>query len=91
MTQSGSSHLSSKKRILVAEDEFFIAMELTSILEKAGYHVIASVVAVDEALDLLKREHPDAVILTAMGVPFILVTALNDSEISQNSVLRGAD
>jgi two-component system, response regulator PdtaR len=93
------------KRILVVEDEIFLAMDLTSVLEKAGYEVIASVGEVQEALEILKREQPDAAVLDvnlvdgnvtpvaavlkAMGVPFVLATALTTREISQNSVLQG--
>jgi DNA-binding response OmpR family regulator len=93
-----------KRLILVAEDEFFLAAELTSVLEKAGYDVIASG-EVQEVLDILKREHPDAAVLDvnlsdgsvtpvaavlkSMDVPFVLATALSDTEISENVVLQG--
>jgi DNA-binding response OmpR family regulator len=93
------------KRIFVAEDEFFLAADLRSVLEKAGYEVIAIVGEVHEALEILKREQPDAAILDvhladgnvtpvaavlkAVGVPFVLASALSNEEISQNSVLQG--
>jgi two-component system, response regulator PdtaR len=94
-----------QKRILVAEDEFILAAELTSVLEKAGYEVIASVGEVQEGLDFLKHERPDAAVLDvnlsdgnvtpvaavlkSMNVPFVLASALSDREISRNSVLAG--
>lgn len=95
-----------KKRILIVEDEFFIAMELKAVLAKAGYEVIGPVSGVNDALDLLTRERPDAAILDmnvsdgqvapvaavlkTMGVPFVLATASDSAEITGSSVLREA-
>jgi DNA-binding response OmpR family regulator len=105
VTQSLTGQPTAKKRILIVEDEYFLAVALRSVLEQAGYEVIASVSEVQEALELLKHEQPDAAVLDvnladgnvtpvaavlkAMGVPFVLATAVTAREVSENSVLQG--
>lgn len=44
------------KRILVVEDEFYIAMDLERELAEAGATVVGPVASVAEALDLITRE-----------------------------------
>jgi CheY-like chemotaxis protein len=78
------------KRILIVEDEALVAMEIEMFLEAAGGLVAGPVAESAQALDLLKRERPDAAILdlnldgeqpTALAqalvqlrVPFVIVT-----------------
>jgi len=77
-------------RILVAEDEYLIALELETQLTTAGYRVIGPASDVDGALELLNASRPDGAILDvnlagewvtpvarelkAMSVPYILAS-----------------
>ncbi|WP_376100713.1 response regulator (plasmid) [Roseomonas sp. CCTCC AB2023176] len=94
------------RRILVVEDEIFIAMELESVLTEAGFGVIGPVPTVASALALLGSQRPDAAVLdvnlrgervtsvaetlTAMGVPFILASAYGGADVASDAVLAGA-
>jgi DNA-binding response OmpR family regulator len=93
-------------RILIVEDEFLIAMELEGILQDAGFHVIGPALSVEEALERLEAERPDAAvldvslrgekvtpvaeILLAMSVPFVLATAFEAADLAGEPVLAGA-
>ena len=50
-------------RILVAEDEALIRMDLVEMLEEAGYHVIAQATNGEEAIALATEHQPDLAIL----------------------------
>jgi two-component SAPR family response regulator len=50
-------------RVLIVEDEFLIALELESTLRSVAYHVLGPVATVQEALELLRTESPDAAVL----------------------------
>ncbi len=50
-------------RILVAEDEALIRMDLVEMLQEAGYEVIAQATNGQEAVDLALMHKPDLVIL----------------------------
>jgi len=50
-------------RILVAEDEALIRMDLVEMLEEAGYHVIAEATNGEEAIALATEHQPDLAIL----------------------------
>ena len=94
------------RAILVVEDEFLIAMEMEAILTAHGLVVIGPVATVDGALDLLKRQRPDAAVLDInlrgiavtpvartlreMNVPFVIATAYRSSDLPADSVLRDA-
>src|SRR4029077_18505285 len=52
-------------RILVAEDETIIRLDLRGLLERAGYEVVAEARDGEEAVALARREEPD---LAVMGV-----------------------
>lgn len=45
----------SKERILIAEDEFIIALELQSIVEELGGNVVGPAATLDEALPLANQ------------------------------------
>jgi len=78
-------------RVLVVEDEFLIALELSSILDDLGCIVLGLAATVSDALHFLATDPPDvtlldinlngtrttpvALALTADGLPFIAVTA----------------
>ncbi len=50
------------KRILIVEDEPLTAFDNENMLTDAGYEVVATVDAFDDALDVLKREQVDLVL-----------------------------
>lgn len=51
------------RRILVVEDEFFVAMAMEEILRSIGCEVVGPVGDLDEALGLVRTEDLDAAIL----------------------------
>jgi response regulator NasT len=50
-------------RILVAEDEAIIRMDLIEMLQAAGYEVVAAATNGQEAIDLAGEHRPDLAIL----------------------------
>lgn len=95
-----------KKRILVVEDEVLLAMELEEALQDAGFEVLGPAGSVSQALNLLGVSRPDAAVLdvtlngkkvtpvamllNSLGVPFVLASASDDSELARHQVLAGA-
>jgi DNA-binding NtrC family response regulator len=77
-------------RVLVVDDELFIADHLQLLLEEAGCTVIGPVAAIDKALAIVRGEQLDGVLLDAnlngqssvaiaeellaMATPFVVVT-----------------
>ena len=53
------------KRILVVEDEFLIALDISDALEQGGLVVIGPLASVRDALAALEREHVDGALLDA--------------------------
>jgi DNA-binding response OmpR family regulator len=51
------------RRILVVEDEYLIASEVKRWLLAAGSEVLGPVPSVDQALDLIEDDRPDAAVL----------------------------
>lgn len=86
-------------KVLIVEDESLIAMELTFILEDAGYEVIGPVATVRAALEVLNRTPPDACVLDvnlrgehsaavaaalkSQNVPFLLSSAYERDKLEQ--------
>ncbi|MBX5222366.1 response regulator [Rhizobium sp. NLR8a] len=78
-------------KVLVVEDEFFIADELRRKLTAAGLRVLGPVSSNEHALDLLEQERPDVAVLDVhlggaratpvaaklrqLNIPFVLATA----------------
>ncbi len=58
----------SKLRILIAEDEIVIAMELESCLTSMGYDVVGAASSGDEAIDIARDLRPD-LLLTDIIMP----------------------
>ncbi|MCX6436425.1 MAG: response regulator, partial [Actinobacteria bacterium] len=60
---SKESTQSAPVRILVAEDEALIRMDLVEMLQEAGYEVIAQATNGEEAIALATEHRPDLAIL----------------------------
>jgi CheY-like chemotaxis protein len=92
-------------KVLVVEDEAFIAVDLESMLRELGCDVLPLAPSVAEALAILRTERPDAALLdvrltdgevtpvaaalAAIGVPFALVTGCDDRSLG-GPLLRAA-
>ena len=92
-------------RVLVAEDEAVIALDLEESLRSLGCVVYTTVSSGAELLDLVRRERPDVVLLDlgladgfalplaealrAEGVPFVLSTGY-PPEVIEDPALRDA-
>lgn len=50
-------------RVIIAEDEAIIRLDLKEILEEEGYEVVAETGRGDEAVDLVREHEPDLAIL----------------------------
>ena len=51
------------KRVVIAEDEAIIRLDLKEILESEGYEVVGETGRGDEAVELVAQHHPDLAIL----------------------------
>jgi len=87
------------RHILVVEDEFFIALDLQSIVSTLGHVCIGPAKTVAEALTAIESVHVDAAILnvlvdgwridpvcerlTAKGIPFAFATGLEKGGIDK--------
>jgi len=63
MGKDASSQSAAQVRIVVAEDEALIRMDLIEMLQEAGYSVVAEATNGAEAIDLVQEHQPDLVIL----------------------------
>ncbi|MST31725.1 response regulator [Acidimicrobiaceae bacterium USS-CC1] len=50
-------------RVVIAEDEAIVRLDLKEILEEEGYEVVGETGRGDEAVELVRRERPDLAIL----------------------------
>jgi response regulator NasT len=50
-------------RVVIAEDEAIIRLDLKETLEEEGYEVVGQTGRGDEAVELVRKHHPDLVIL----------------------------
>jgi AmiR/NasT family two-component response regulator len=50
-------------RVVIAEDEAIIRLDLKEILEEEGYEVVGETGRGDEAVDLVRKHHPELAIL----------------------------
>jgi CheY-like chemotaxis protein len=100
MTISGATtDFLSHRRLLVVEDDPFIAIDLHDLLASAGAVVLGPVPTVRAALALLETDRPHAALLDlnlrgemstpvaealqAAAVPFVLVTGYSGSQIDE--------
>lgn len=83
------------RKVLVVEDEALVAMLVEDALIDAGFGVLGPAATVQEALSLLLRETPDAVVLdlnlagetstpvadalAARGIPYVIATGYGAS------------
>jgi DNA-binding response OmpR family regulator len=83
------------RKVLVVEDEALVAMLVEDALVDAGFDVLGPAATVDEALSLLARERPDAVVLdlnlagetstpvadvlAERGIPYVIATGYGAS------------
>jgi two-component system, response regulator PdtaR len=94
----------SRNLILVVEDEYLLAMEMEAILTAHGFKVLGPVATVNGALELLKREGPDAAILDVnlrgmavtpvartlreINIPFVIASAYRNADLPVDEALR---
>jgi len=94
------------KTVLLVEDEFLIAMDLTLVLERHGWIVIGPAATVKKALALLQIQLPSVALLDvtlkdgtvtpvaealrASDVPFVIASAYETPEDVGGAVLAGA-
>ena len=85
------------RRVLVVEDEFFLADDLAQALEKLGAEVVGPVPSKDKALTLLEAGPLDAAVLDInlkgeavfpvadalrqQGVPFVFATGYDEASV----------
>jgi response regulator NasT len=55
--------LSPTTRVVIAEDEAIIRLDLKEILEEEGYEVVGETGRGDQAIELVREHHPDLAIL----------------------------
>ena len=92
--------------MLVVEDEFLVALDLTMVLERGGWLVLGPAATIAEALRLLDDELPTVALLDvalkeatvtpvaealrARNVPFVVASAYSRPELVGGEVLAGA-
>ena len=97
MTGSAKSGPLSRRRVLVVEDEYFLAEDMAEALQKLGAEVVGPVPTRDKALALLAAEPVDAAVLdinlkgemvfpvaqalTEQGIPFVFATGYDQTAI----------
>ena len=52
-----------EKRVVIADDESIIRLDLKEILESDGYLVVGEAARGDDALALIQEHHPDLALL----------------------------
>lgn len=95
-----------KLRILIADDEALIRLDIREILEEAGYEVVGEASNGAQAIELARVHQPDLVILdvkmpgvdgleatkavSALGYPVLLLTAHSHRQIIERAKKVGA-
>lgn len=85
------------RRILIVEDEFYIAADLAASLEDMGFRVVGPVPSIPKALALIAVERLDGALLDAnlngvssgpiadalveRGIPFVVVTGYGSGDL----------
>jgi CheY-like chemotaxis protein len=97
MTSSAASGPLAHRRVLVVEDEYFIADDMARALSSLGGEVVGPVPTLDKALALVAAERVDAAVLDInlkgqtvfpvadalreRGVPFVFATGYDQSAV----------
>ena len=55
--------VASRRRILIVEDEMFVAMDLDLVVEKAGHHAVGFAGTAERAVELADGLRPDLVLM----------------------------
>lgn len=87
-------------RVLVVEDEVLLAMMIEDTLKEAGCVILGPTGKLSTALELIRDEKPDAVVLDmsvrdgktfaaaeelmARGIPFVISTGYSDRSLPEN-------
>lgn len=95
------------RSVLIVEDEFLIAMDLGTTLERNGDTIAGSAGTVEAALRLLRRGRPDVAVLDVnlgsqlvipvaerlrkLNIPFVVSSATKISDDDLGEVLRDAE
>ena len=93
-------------RVVVAEDEAIIRLDIVETLREAGYNVIAEAGDGEQAVALAKEHKPDLVVMdikmpkvdgieaaekiSPMGIPVVLLTAFSQKELVERASEAGA-
>ena len=76
-------------RVVIAEDEAIVRLDLKEILEEEGYDVVGETGRGDDAVDLVREHRPDLAILDIKMPGADGLTAAR--QISAERLSRGAD
>ncbi len=94
-------------RVLVVEDELFIAMEIADVLVSAGFEVLGPAATIDDAFRLLGDVRPDAAVLDlnlgrdrvtpvaaylkSQEIPFVLASAGDLRDLAYEAAFAGVE
>jgi response regulator NasT len=98
--------MTEKVRILVAEDESLIRLDIVETLKEAGYDVVADAGDGEEALALATEYEPELAVLDVkmpkldgisvaqklqeMSIPVVMLTSFSDTDLVQRATEAGA-
>lgn len=98
--------MSEKVRILVAEDESLIRLDIVETLTEAGYDVVADAGDGEEALALAEQHEPDLAVLDVkmpkldgisvaaklqeLSIPVVMLTSFSDTDLVKSATEAGA-
>jgi two-component system, response regulator PdtaR len=91
--------LRSRSRILIVEDEYFIATDLARLLRKEGYEIAGPAPSVEQALVLIREQAPTAAVLdiqlneeqsyavadhlASLDTPFLFLTSYTEHDLPE--------
>lgn len=94
-------------RVLVVEDELFIAMDIADVLASAGFEVLGPAASIDDAFRLLGDVRPDAAVLDvnlggdrvtpvatylkSQEIPFVLASAGDPQDLAYETAFAGVE
>ena len=99
MVSGAGTGVLAHRRVLVVEDEYYLADDLTQALRKLGAEVVGPVPTVEQAAALLAHERVDAAVLDinlrgqmvfpiaaalrGKGVPFVFATGYDNTSVPE--------